>query len=239
MFALVQWMTSPWMAPDSGLCLLWTCQQIGPETGTLQERPHQSLVQKLQRVPRSNPSIFFSWTKWSEEKIQAHISKMTWGNFPFCLKWSLSPGMNRLLLWRKNKPKTNSFSCIFRIRAFKFMGTWHWVFAGSWFYKLSPRLLKLQSFLSRLKKWLTLSYTLSPLLSQGKGLLYTLLAFQNNILPRKVSQNTQDFFSLYFLQSKQLSSENLQYLYIIKKKVCNFGKVENLFYYYLKINLFI
>lgn len=80
-----------------------------------------------------------------------------------------------------------------------------------------------------------MSYTLSSLLSQGKGLPYTLLAFQNNILPRKVSQNTQDFFSLYFFQSKQLSSENLQYLYIIKKKVCNFGKVENLFYYYLKI----
>lgn len=210
---------APWMAPKPGVCLLWACQQAGPEIGALQERPHQSLVQKVKPVPASNPSIFFF--------IQTQVSKMARGKFPFCLRGSLAPGMNKLLLCRKNKPTNNNFSyyiCIFRIRTI-FMGTWHWVFLGSRFYKPSPRLLKLQSFLSRVTKWLTLSCTLPSFLSQGKGLNYTLLAFQDNILPWKFPKIHEIFFIMPFTNqsSYQVRAYNI---YMWKKKVLNFGKVK-------------
>lgn len=199
------------MAPNPGLCLFRAYQQAGTGTGSLQERPHQSLDQRAKPSAHAKPVHLFSWIKWPEEKqIQTHISKRKSGKFPFCLRWSPSPRSNKLFLCGRNQPINNNAS-YHKLRFQNEDNQVHGDVALS-ILKVVVLQAKSQAFetpvfslksgeATYFQHWLCFHEEIDTLLSlwsQGKGLSLTLLAFEDNTLPGKVAQNTQKLFSLYF-----------------------------------------
>lgn len=103
MFALVQCTTSPVNSPQT-----WALSALGlPASRSwnwgLTRKTSSVISPEGQTGACVKPIHLFFF-------IDTQVSKMAQGKFPFCLRGSLSPGMNKLLLCRKNKPTNNSFS---------------------------------------------------------------------------------------------------------------------------------